>query len=133
MRSLFVITSLIISALAYGQDLLPKQAPNDRKSKPLTSIYSSGNSASKTAPVDEKMKDVDKMVLAKLIESEDSINESNAINGSSKINVHYYKVKVGDTLPAIARKVNTTVDNLCKLNNISKTTRLRPGQLLKYN
>lgn len=47
--------------------------------------------------------------------------------------VHFHKVKKGDTLQAIARKCHTTVDKLCKLNHISKSIRLMPGQILKYN
>lgn len=46
---------------------------------------------------------------------------------------HYHKVAKGETLSAIARKHHTTVDNLCRLNHISKTSRLRLGQILKYN
>lgn len=45
----------------------------------------------------------------------------------------YHKVKKGETLQAIARKCHTTVDALCKANRISKTKRLMPGQILKYN
>lgn len=48
-------------------------------------------------------------------------------------NVHFHKVKKGDTLQAIARKCHTTVNKLCKLNHIGKNIRLRPGQILKYN
>jgi LysM repeat protein len=48
-------------------------------------------------------------------------------------NVHFHKVKKGDTLQAIARKHHTTVDKLCKLNHIGKSIRLKPGQILKYN
>lgn len=47
--------------------------------------------------------------------------------------VHFHKVKKGETLQAIARKCHTTVDALCKLNHIGKTKRLMPGQILKYN
>ena len=47
--------------------------------------------------------------------------------------VHFHKVKKGETLQAIARKCHTTVDSLCKLNHIGKTKRLMPGQILKYN
>ena len=42
-----------------------------------------------------------------------------------------YKVRPGDTLGKIAKKYGTTVDRLCRLNNISKTKTLRPGQILK--
>jgi murein DD-endopeptidase MepM/ murein hydrolase activator NlpD len=48
-------------------------------------------------------------------------------------NVRYHKVKKGETLSAIARKHNTTVNALCKLNHIGKKIRLRPGQILKYS
>ena len=47
--------------------------------------------------------------------------------------VHFHKVKKGETLQAIARKCHTTVDALCKLNRIGKNIRLMPGQILKYN
>ncbi|MBQ8968930.1 MAG: peptidoglycan DD-metalloendopeptidase family protein [Bacteroidaceae bacterium] len=46
---------------------------------------------------------------------------------------HYHKVAKGETLGAIARKHHTTVDKLCRLNHISKTSTLRLGQILKYN
>ncbi len=42
-----------------------------------------------------------------------------------------YKVKKGDTLSSIAKKYHTTVDKLCKLNNISKNKVLRLGQIIK--
>ena len=47
--------------------------------------------------------------------------------------VHFHKVKKGETLSAIARKRHTTIDALCKLNRIGKSIRLKPGQILKYN
>jgi murein DD-endopeptidase MepM/ murein hydrolase activator NlpD len=47
--------------------------------------------------------------------------------------VHFHKVKKGETLQSIARKCHTTVDKLCKLNRIGKKIRLMPGQILKYN
>lgn len=42
-----------------------------------------------------------------------------------------YTVKAGDTLSAIALKYNTTVDNICKLNNISNPNKIYVGQVLK--
>ena len=42
-----------------------------------------------------------------------------------------YKVRAGDTLSKIAKKHGTTVDRLCRLNNISRNKTLRPGQILK--
>ena len=47
--------------------------------------------------------------------------------------VAYHKVKKGETLERIAKKRGTTIEKLCKLNHISKTMRLRPGQILRYS
>ena len=46
---------------------------------------------------------------------------------------HYHKVVAGETLSSIARKRNTTVDQICKMNHISKNVKVRPGQILRYN
>ena len=43
----------------------------------------------------------------------------------------YHTVKQGDTLYAIAKKYHTTVDKLCKLNNIKETTILQIGRKLR--
>lgn len=45
----------------------------------------------------------------------------------------YHKVAKGETLSAIAKKRGVTVSSLCKLNRISKRSRLRPGQILRYS
>lgn len=45
----------------------------------------------------------------------------------------YHKVRRGDTLGAIARRFGTSVNALCRLNGISKSSRLMPGQRLRYN
>lgn len=42
----------------------------------------------------------------------------------------YYTVQKGDTLSSIAKKHNTTVDNLAKLNNISNVNHIVVGQKL---
>lgn len=50
-----------------------------------------------------------------------------------KNQVQYHKVAKGETLDAIAKKRGVTIDKICKLNHISKTKRLRPGQILRYS
>lgn len=47
--------------------------------------------------------------------------------------ISYHKVKKGDTLDRIAKKRGVTVEKICKLNHITKTMRLRPGQILRYS
>lgn len=47
--------------------------------------------------------------------------------------ISYHKVKKGETLERIAKKRGVTVEKICKLNHISKTMRLRPGQILRYS
>lgn len=47
--------------------------------------------------------------------------------------VRYHKVSRGETLSSIARKRGTTIDKLCQLNHITKSMRVRPGQILRYS
>ncbi len=48
---------------------------------------------------------------------------------ASRTQVH--KVRRGDTLSGIAKRYNTTVDKLCRLNNIPRTKALSLGQIIK--
>jgi murein DD-endopeptidase MepM/ murein hydrolase activator NlpD len=43
----------------------------------------------------------------------------------------YHKIRKGDTLSKIARKHRTTVSKLCKLNRMSKKTKLRLGKRIR--
>ena len=45
----------------------------------------------------------------------------------------YHKVAKGETVETIARKRGVTVNDICKLNHIGKSMRLRPGQILRYS
>lgn len=45
----------------------------------------------------------------------------------------FHKVAKGETLSSIAHKRGMTVSAICKLNHIKSTTRIRPGQILRYN
>ena len=45
----------------------------------------------------------------------------------------FHKVKRGETLYSIARHRGTTVAAIMKLNHLSKRSKLRPGQILKFN
>lgn len=57
---------------------------------------------------------------------------------ASKQNNHYtdgscetYRVQKGETLYSIAKDHGTTVDNLCKLNGLSKNSKIRAGKALR--
>ncbi len=52
-------------------------------------------------------------------------------SGSSSGGVATYRVRKGDTLSRIAQRNGTTVNNLCRLNGIKRTSILRPGQRLR--
>ncbi len=60
--------------------------------------------------------------------SADNENIGNNVEGG---NVRYHKVSRGETLASIARKRGTTVEHICKLNHITKTMRVKPGQILR--
>ena len=51
-------------------------------------------------------------------------------SGTNPNNMFMYTVKSGDTLYGIARKYNTTVDEIMKLNYFKNTT-LQPGQVIR--
>lgn len=45
----------------------------------------------------------------------------------------YHKVSAGETLYSIARRRGVTVDQLCKLNHLTRDVKVRPGQILRYS
>lgn len=45
----------------------------------------------------------------------------------------FHKVAKGESLYSIARKRGTSVDAICRLNHITKRTKIQPGQILKYD
>ena len=55
---------------------------------------------------------------------------------SSNVKTHstrFHKVSKGETLSSIAKKRGMTVSAICKLNHIKSTSKIRPGQILRYN
>lgn len=58
----------------------------------------------------------------------DYIKEVNALKARK-----YHKVRSGDTLSRIARRYGTSVNNICRLNGISRNKTLRIGQQIRYN
>lgn len=53
--------------------------------------------------------------------------QNQAVNKNAK----YHKVSSGDTLSAIARKYGTTIDKLCSLNGLRRTSVLQIGQKIR--
>lgn len=43
----------------------------------------------------------------------------------------YYTIKSGDTLSSIARRNGTSVDKICRLNNITTSTILKIGRRIR--
>lgn len=46
--------------------------------------------------------------------------------------MRYHRVRQGETLSHIAKRYGTTVNKLCKLNHISRTTIIRSGRSIRY-
>lgn len=59
--------------------------------------------------------------------------QSSAAAPAQQATMRYHKVAVGETLYGIAKRRGITVDELCKLNHITKDVKVRPGQLLRYS
>ncbi len=55
-----------------------------------------------------------------------------ATTANTTAGTRQYTVISGDTLSAIAKRLNTTVSNLVKLNNIKDPDRISIGQVIKY-
>lgn len=64
-------------------------------------------------------------------------NEAAAKHGKQMQNtsgaVHYHKVVAGETLYSISKRRGITVDQLCKLNHITRNVKVRVGMLLRYS
>lgn len=71
-------------------------------------------------------------LMAKEAESE-AFQQKKIQEMRAKPRTHIHKVQPNETLSSIARKRGTTINRLCSLNNIKRTTILRPGQILRYN
>ncbi|MBO7137562.1 MAG: peptidoglycan DD-metalloendopeptidase family protein [Bacteroidaceae bacterium] len=71
-------------------------------------------------------------LMAKEAESE-AFQQKKIQQMRAKPRTHIHKVKSGETLSSIARKRGTTIDKLCRMNGIKRTSVLRPGQILKYS
>lgn len=49
------------------------------------------------------------------------------------VEIRYHKVAAGETLYSISKRRGISVDELCRLNHITKDVKVRPGQLLRYS
>lgn len=49
------------------------------------------------------------------------------------VDIRYHKVAAGETLYSIAKRRKVTVDDLCRLNHLTRDIKVRPGQLLRYS
>ena len=81
--------------------------------------------ASETTP--EEMAEVNKQ------EESRNFQQQKIAAQQAKPRTSVHKVKSGDTLSSIAKKYHTSVNELCRLNRISKTSTLRVGQILKHS
>lgn len=90
-----------------------------------TSVASSGRNV-ETASA-EKTKEEASAKKEKAVASKESAKKKDG--NKSKKRIH--SVQKGDTLYSIAHKYDITVEQLCKLNHISESATIRPGQVLK--
>lgn len=61
-----------------------------------------------------------------------SQTEEDNKNQDDKLIGKFYKVNAGENVSSIARKLDISVERLCNANNISRSTKLRPSQILRY-
>ena len=63
------------------------------------------------------------------------VHEKNTISNTSVIaeDPAYHKVARGETLYSIAQKRGISVDELCKLNHLTKRSKIRAGMILRFS
>ena len=54
-------------------------------------------------------------------------SDAGAMNGS-----HFYKIKRGETLSSVSKKVGVSIEHLCRINGFKRNKTLMPGQILRY-
>lgn len=87
-----------------------------------------------TVPMPEKKENAPNgkpVPVAKPTPAPQKSNTTSAKTTTSTSGAKYYTVKKGDTLSAIAARNGTSVDKLCQLNKIKKTSVLQIGQKLR--
>ena len=81
---------------------------------------------------EEEMDEATASALAKQAESE-AFQQKKMQELREKPRTQIHKVKSGESLSTIARKCGTTIEQLCRMNNIKRNAILRPGQILRYS
>lgn len=66
------------------------------------------------------------------IASRNTKGKTSAASRSAMASTHFYQVKSGDSIYSISKKLGISIDKLCSINNLSKKSKIRPKQILKY-
>lgn len=67
------------------------------------------------------------------VASSSSANNGRRMASSSKKGgSRYYKVRKGDTLSSISKKLGISINSLCGSNNLKRNSTIRPKQILRY-
>lgn len=83
--------------------------------------------------VEEKEETAEKVVAEQPAEEKEVITKVKETSGNANIEKKYHTVRKGDTLFSLSRKYGKTVDDICKLNNIRKSSVLKIGKKLRVN
>lgn len=70
--------------------------------------------------------------LASKQQDDDDQTVASAASVSNDLVGKFHKVVAGETVGSVARKLNISVDLLCRANGISRTSHIKPGQILRY-
>ena len=81
---------------------------------------------------DFKMRDVTQDYYVFHKEKQKTNKQLAVLPNNRKEQKHFYKVKSGDTLEKISKKLGVNINTLCELNQVSKNKTLTVGRLIRY-
>ncbi|MDL2257276.1 peptidoglycan DD-metalloendopeptidase family protein [Bacteroidales bacterium OttesenSCG-928-I14] len=105
-----------------GQDINPEHIIDFKNSCPKDDVYVFNKTkATRTTPT------------TSVASSDSNQNKEQGAAPAPKTKYKYHTIKQGDTLGQIARRYGTTVNKLCKLNNLRPTSTLKLGRKIKVS
>lgn len=105
---------------------------NELRGKVGNGSYRPSDVRGETAPGSNEVVSQSSKKNSESTKIENSVSSARKANVQN-VEVRYHKVAVGESLQTIAKRRGISVEELCKLNHLTRDIKVRPGQLLRYS